>query len=691
MAAAYTQENRLMAIATPLGDDAVLLASLSGEEAISRLFRFDLELLSTMESIDFNAIVGKNVTVRLTLADGSDRYFNGFISRFSQGGRDQNLVSYHAEMVPWLWFLTRTSDCRIFQKKKVPDIVKQIFDEMNLKDYKLQLFGNFLEREYCVQYRETDFNFISRLLEEEGIYYFFEHKNGVHTLILANDPAGHKPCPHQPVARYEGASGGAVQEDDIVLDWRVQQEMRPGVYTQADYNFEQPTDPLKADVAGKNPYEIYDYHPGEYRKKPEGDSLVRTRLQELEAPCLVAHGSSDCRAFTSGYRFDLKEHYRDDMNQAWVLTSLRHSASQPADFHSSSTSQANFHYRNTFEGIPHSTPFRPPRATPHPVVQGTQTAVVVGPAGEEIFTDKYGRVKVQFHWDREGKKDENSSCWIRVAQNWAGKKWGVLFMPRIGQEVIVDFLEGDPDQPIITGRVYNAEQMPPYTLPDEKTKSTIKSLSSKGGGGFNEIRFEDKKGSEQVFIHAEKDLHQRVKDSRFETIVGSTNLIVKKNQFEQIGGDTHLQVTGDQNEKISGTVSLKAGMDLEQKVGSKCAIDAGQEIHLKAGMNLVIESGTTLTLKVGGNFININPAGVFIKGAMVFINSGGSAGSGSGASPEAPKDPTEADKAEPGEVTTVSPPPTVKRTSLSLSSTKVSPAAAVMKAAAQSGAPFCDT
>jgi type VI secretion system secreted protein VgrG len=696
MAVSFTQENRLMAIATPLGDDALLLSGFSGDEGISRLFRFDLELLSTNESIDFSAIVGQNVTVRLTLASGEDRFFNGFISRFSQRGRERELISYQAEMVPWLWFLTRTSDCRIFQKKKVPDIVKQIFDEMNLKDYKLQLYGDFLEREYCVQYRETDFNFISRLLEEEGIYYFFRHEDGLHTLVLANDTAEHKPCPDQPQARYEGSSGGAAQEEDIILEWYVQQEMRPGVYMQADYNFEQPSQALKSSVSGKSSYEIYDYHPGEYRKAPEGDGLVRTRLQELEGSILVAHGSSDCRGFTSGYRFDLTEHYRSDMNQAWVLTALHHAASQPGDFHSqSSTSGSDLHYQNSFECIPHATPFRPPRTTPHPIVQGSQTAVVVGPSGEEIFVDQYGRVKVQFHWDREGKKDENSSCWIRVAQNWAGKKWGAIFTPRIGQEVIVDFLEGDPDQPIITGRVYNAEQMPPYKLPDEKTKSTIKTFSSKGGGGFNEIRFEDKKGSEQFFLHAEKDFHQRVKDSRFETIVGSTNLIVKKDQYEQIGGDTHLQVKGDQNEKISGTVSLNAGMDLEQKVGSKFALDAGQEIHLKSGMNLVIETGTTLTLKVGGNFININPAGIFIKGTMVFINSGGSAGSGAGSSPQAPKDPTEADKADPGEMTTVSPPQPLTRASYSWSSTQVSPvaispAAAVLKAAAQTGAPFCE-
>ncbi|MBV9504950.1 MAG: type VI secretion system tip protein VgrG [Acidobacteriia bacterium] len=686
----YTQENRLMAIATPLGDDAVLLAGLSGEEGISRLFRFDLELLSSNESIDFDAIVGGNVTVRLTLADGNDRYFNGYISRFSQGERQRDLISYHAEVVPWLWFLTRTSDCRIFQQKKVPDIVKQIFDEMGFQDYKLQLYGDFVEREYCVQYRETDFNFVSRLLEEEGIFYFFQHDDGVHTLVLANDPSAHQPCSGQSQARYEVGSGAA-QEDDVIQEWRVQSELRPGVYAQADYNFEQPSQALKSSVTGKNPYEIYDYHPGEYRKPPDGDDLVRTRLQELEGGGLVARGSSDCRAFLSGYRFELTGHFRSDMNQTWLLTAVRHVASQPGDFRSQgSLSGGDLHYQNQFECIPYSTPFRPPRVTPHPVVQGSQTAIVVGPSDEEIFVDKYGRVKVQFHWDREGKSDENSSCWIRVAQNWAGKKWGVMFIPRIGQEVIVDFLEGDPDQPIITGRVYNAEQIPPYTLPDEKTKSTIKSLSSKGGGGFNEIRFEDKKGSEQIFIHAEKDLHQRVKDSRFETILGSAHLIVQQDQFEKIGGDTHLQVVGDQNEKVSGTASLNAGMDVEHKAGQNYAMDAGQEIHLKSGMNLVMESGTTLTLKVGGNFISINPSGVYISGTMVFINSGGSAGSGAGSSPQSPTDPTEADKAEPGEAATVSPGDTITHTKRDYGSTPISPAAAVLIAAAQSGVPFCE-
>ena len=679
---AYTQETRRIAVATPLGPDVLLLSSFQGEEGISRLFRYDLDLVSENESVDFDALIGQNVSVRITLADDSQRYINGQISRFSQGGRDSNFTSYHAEVVPWLWFLTRTSDCRIFQNKKAPEIIQQIFTDYGFKDFSLRLYGDFSQREYCVQYRETAFNFISRLMEEEGIFYFFEHENGKHTLVLANSPTENKPCPHQSTVRFEKSAGG-FQEDDVLLEWRLQQELRAGKYALTDYDFENPATDLAVNVAGKGTYELYDY-PGEYLTRGDGDGRVRIRLQETQTPYVVGYGTSNCRVFASGYQFTLAEHYRASQNQAYVLTTVRHSASQGGDFRSGGNDD-DFHYRNTFECIPASTPFRPNRLTPEPVIQGAQTAVVVGPAGEEIFTDKYGRVKVQFHWDREGDLDENSSCWIRVAQLWAGKKWGAMYVPRIGQEVIVDFLEGDPDRPIITGRVYNADQMPPYDLPGEKTKSTIKSYSSKGGGGFNEIRFEDKKGSEQIFIYAEKNKDLRVKNDRFETIEGETHLIVSKDQLEQVKGDKHQHTSGDLNEKVDSSKSLNVGQDLQEKVGQNYALDAGMEIYLKAGMNLVVESGTMLTLKVGGNFINMNPAGVFISGTMVMINSGGAAGSGSGCSPQSPKDPKEADKADPGQLSNLPPPPKVP-----VRPKFFSPAALVLKEAAQTGAPFCE-
>jgi type VI secretion system secreted protein VgrG len=319
-----------------------------------------------------------------------------------------------------------------------------------------------------------------------------------------------------------------------------------------------------------------------------------------------------------------------------------------------------------------------------PLIHGTQTAVVTGKSGEEIWTDKLGRVKVQFFWDRLGKADENSSCWIRVAQGWAGKGFGAFFLPRMGHEVVVSFLEGDPDRPLITGSVHNAETTPPYALPGEQTKSTLKTLSSKGGGGFNEFRFEDNKGKEEIFLHAEKDQQIRVKDSVFETIGGERHLEITKDQFEEVKGDLHLHTVGDVNQKVDGTVSLNAGMNIQDKAGMNYAMDAGSEIHLKAGMTVVMEAGVSLTIKVGGNFINLNPAGVFISGSMVFINSGGSAGSGSGSSPQAPTAPKEAVDSEAGSATTAEAPPALTK------ATFPSATGLTLTHAAKSGAPFCE-
>lgn len=681
----YTQENRFIAIDTPLGTDVLLLTGFSGAEGLSSLFSFELDMLSENHNITFKDIIGKNVTVSITLADGGKRFFNGIISRFSQGrgggeaGGDPLFSYYRATMVPWLWLLTMTADSRIFQKLSVPDIVEKIFSEKGVKDFEVRLHGSYDQRDYCVQYRETDFNFVSRLLEEEGIYYFFEHEDKKHTLILTDVPEEHKPCPKQESARYQLSAGGWLAED-VITSLEMTQEIRPGKYTLNDFNFEMPNTDLKVETPGRQTLgpgerEIYDY-PGDYSKRAQGDRLSNIRMQEEEAKITDIVAFSVCRAFTSGYRFDLLDYYRSDMNEkSYVLTSVNHGATEPVGG-SGQGSEAS--YTNSFTCIPFDVPYRPPRVTPKPMVEGTQTAIVVGPAGEEIYTDEHGRVKVQFHWDREGKKDENSSCWIRVSQVWAGAGWGAMYIPRIGHEVIVNFIEGDPDRPIITGRVYHGTNKPPYPLPDEKTKSTIKSDSSLGGGGFNEIRFEDKKGEEQIFIHAEKNQDVRIKKDLLTWIGNESHLIVKKDQLEQVEGDKHLTVTGDHNEKVGGTISIKAGTDMQEKVGSKHALDAGTEIHLKAGMNVVIEAGMSITLKAGGGFVVVGPAGVTISGTPILLNSGGSAGSGSGCSPEAPKEPKEADTAKPGE-----------KTNLPAAPPSPSPQAQAFKEAAKSGTPFC--
>lgn len=666
---AYTQDNRLIAVETPLGKDALLLQGFSGREAMSRLFSFQLDLASEKDSINFGSIIGQNVNIRVSLADKTDRFFNGYVSRFSQSGSDSRFTHYQMEIVPWLWFLTRVADCRIFQNKSIPEIIQQVFKDRGFTDYKLSLTGSYDPREYCVQYRETDFNFISRLMEQYGIFYFFEHHKGKHTLVLGDSKSVHQPCPKQATAHYALEAGPRAYED-FVTAWQMEQELRTGKYSHTDYNFETPNSNLFADeptvvsVGGNSKFEIYDY-PGEYLNRGQGKTLASVRMQEEETSHLVVIGSSGCRAFTPGYKFTLQDHYRKDMNKGYVLTEVQHHASMGSSYTTGDHSVGEV-YSNHFTCIPDSVPFRPARVTPKPFVQGPQTALVVGKSGEEIWVDKYGRVLVQFYWDRIGKKDEKSSCWIRVSQPWAGKNWGAMWIPRMGQEVIVDFLEGDPDRPLITGRVYNADQDIPYALPAHQTVSTFKSRSSKGGGAdnYNEIRFEDKKGSEQVFINAEKDMDLRVENDSREFVGNNRSLIVTKDQLEEVDGDKHskvkgkhveevdgnqsLTVKGDQKVKISGGQSIDVGTTLNEKIGQTWASEAGQTIHIKSGMTLVIEAGVQLSLKGAGGFVDIGPSGVSIQGTMVLINSGGAAGSGPGASPQSPESPKAPDKADDG-------------------------------------------
>jgi type VI secretion system secreted protein VgrG len=654
----YSQQERLIALSTPLGEDVLLLAGFSGHEAISRLFSFQLDLVSEKGPIDFAKIIGKKVTIRVTQSDKTERYFNGIVSQFAQSGSDARLTRYQMQMVPWTWLLTRYADCKIFHNKTVQEILEQVFKDRGLTDYAIRLNGSYSPIEYCVQYRETDFNFISRLMEQNGIFYFFQHQTESHTMVIADSASAHEPCPGQETAGYNLVSGG-IDEEDVIHSWKLEQELRSGKYTLTDYNFKTPsanliaTEPSVIDVGGNSNFELFDY-PGEYAVRGDGSAFAKVRMQEEEASHLVANGSSVCRAFTSGYKFTLQDHYQDTMNVSYVLTEVQHSASVADTYAMNSGGGGGESYSNDFTCIPASVPFRPARLTPKPFVQGPQTAVVVGKSdasdgggsGEEIWVDKFGRVIVLFPWDRVNKY----SCWVRVSQDWAGQGWGGITIPRVGQEVLVSFLEGDPDRPIITGRVYNADQTVPYTLPDYQTRSTFKTRSSKGGSAdnYNELRFEDKKGDEQIFLRGEKDFDTRIKNDIREWAGNNRSLIVTKDQMEKAGGDLHSQVTGNVNEKVGENLSLQVGQNLYEKSGMNFAHEAGQVIHLKAGMTVVLEAGVELTLKVGGNFIDINPAGVTIVGTMVMINSGGAAGSGCGSSPTSPKDPDEADDGSKG-------------------------------------------
>ena len=683
-----TQTKRRLAVATPLADDKLLLASLRGSEALGRPFAFELELYAEDDSIQASDLLGQNVTVRLEVASRGTRYFNGYVSRFGQSVSKSELATYRATLVPWLWFLTRCADCRIFQDKTVPEILKEVFRDRGFTDFEEHLSGSYAARPYCVQYRETDFNFVSRLMEQEGIYYYFTHDNGRHTMVLADSPAAHGPAEGYAQVRYHARSSGYSGGDEINA-WSMGFELQPGAVALSDFDFEKPTKDLGSRATqprehANAEFEIFDY-PGEYVEVADGEAVARTRLGELAAQHEVAVGRGEVRGLWPGCKFRLTDSPRKDQDRDYLVTSATYRFA--ADTYGSNEGRngdADEAFTCDFTAIDASVHFRPPRLTPKPVVQGPQTAVVVGKKGEEVWTDRFGRVKVRFHWDRHGKSDETGSCWIRVAQGWAGRKWGALFLPRIGQEVVVEFLEGDPDRPIVTACIYNGDCMPPYDLPSNATRSTIKSLTSKGGGGFNEIRFEDKAGSEQLFVHAQKDHDLRVRDVTREWVGKDRHLIVKNDQFEQVNGDKHLTVKGDQNEAVEGTVSLRTGMDLQQKVGMKHAVDAGTEIHLKAGMNLVLEAGMTVTLKAGGGFVTVGPAGVAISGTTVLINSGGAPASGSGCAPDAARAPAEAAKADAGGVPQA---PAAPRPPKAVT---FSPSAAALKRASQDGAPFTD-
>ena len=682
-----TQKNRELAIGkTPLGEEVLLLVSMSGTEHLGRLFEYKLELVSENSQIKAEDIVGQNVTISLKLGGDKNRYFNGYINHFTQVTAYGRLARYQATVVPWLWFLTRTADCRIYQDIKIPEIIKEVFKKHELKDFEDSTSGIYSKKEYCVQYRETDFDFVSRLMEQEGIYYFFKHENGKHNLVLADSPSAHKSYPEFKELEYHAADKGS-QTEGCVSDWVVETHLQPVSYALNDFDFKDTKKALevRAKVSRKHKaadYEIYDY-PGKYTETGDGDGYARKRIEELQAQYEVATADCDSRGICPGCTFKLTDHPRDDRNGKYLITSASYKI-EGNEYFSSTEESGECVYACKFTAIAADQAFRTPRTTPKPTVSGPQTAIVVGTSGEEIHTDEYGRVKVKFHWDRYSEADENSSCWIRVAQVWAGKNWGAIYTPRIGQEVIVDFLEGDPDQPIITGRVYNAQAKPPYDLPTNKTMSTLKSNSSKGGEGFNEIRFEDKKGEEQIFIHAEKDEDVRVKNDSKEYIGKERHLIVKSDQFEQVDGDKHLTVKGDQNEKITGSVSLDAGMDLQQKVGMKHALEAGMDVHIKGGMKVIIEAGLQLSLKAAGSFVDIGPAGVSISGPMVMINSGGSAGSGGGCSPDAAKPPKEASTAKPGKVSEAPKKPKPPKPAT------YSAQAKVLQQSGKDGTPFCE-
>jgi type VI secretion system secreted protein VgrG len=666
---AYTQDKRPLRVKTPLGKDVLLLERFSGEEGVSTPFHFVLETLSENGAIEPDDLLRRPLTVEIEIPGGGKRFVHGIANRLSQLGRRAGLTAYRIEVVPWLWFLSLTNDCRIFQNLSVEDIVTKVFKDLGHSDFKFKLMGASPKRIYCVQYRESALAFVSRLLEEEGIFYFFEHTDSSHMLVLTDHPSQVPACPDASKIRMTATQSWQMAEEPVVTSLEVDHSAVTEKIELTDYDFEKPTASLRASVSGKQKDEVYDY-PGGYIVKADGDRYARVRLEQKESERELARGESNVPAFTCGHKFELTEHAIRGLNKSYHLLRVRHSAA----ISNYTTDGGEYDYANSFEAIPSTVPYRPPPATPRAVISGTQTAVVVGPGGEEIYVDKFARVKVQFHWDRLGKKDQNSSCWVRVSSTWAGKNWGFIQIPRIGQEVIVDFLEGDPDQPIITGRVYNADQMPPYDLPANMTQSGTLTRSTKGGSPAtaNQIRFEDKKGSEQLFIHAEKNQdievendethsvgHDRtktidhdetshIKHDRTETVDNDETITISGNRSESVAKDETITISGNRAESvaknesisISGTrsetvakdeaVSISGKRDVSVSKDDSLAVEGarkvqiGKDYTLEVGKKLIINVADEISIKTGDAVIVMKKNGdITIKGKNITLQGSG--------------------------------------------------------------------
>src|SRR5580704_1827286 len=600
----YTQTGPYKVV-SPLGGDTLLFSSMSGEEAVSTPFLFTVDMLSEQESILPSQMMRKPLVVELDMGNGTTRYIHGLVRRFIQmDSAFSSLYAYRAEVVPWLWFLSLAADCRVYENKSVPDIVEDVFKRNNWTDFKLQTTGTYAPREYCVQYRETDLAFVSRLLEEEGIFYFFQHTDSKHTLVLADGNSAFQPIPGSSTISATERVVGSTQHQQSVGSLSYDALVPPGTVTLYDYNYMNGQKALTATVSASGPEEIYDY-PGGFTDSGTGDRYARNELDAAEAFMHELAGVSSCMGFTSGYQFTLSEYFRADINGGFNIVKVRHTAQLNGYYGAAAVNDQSATYQNDFRALPKETVFRPDLRTPRPVICGTQTALVVGPSGSEINVDKYGRVQVQFFWERTDKGDPGSSPYVRVSTSWAGKNWGIIHIPRIGQEVVVAFEEGNPDRPIIVGSVYNPDMMPPYDLPANKSQSGIKSRSTEGGGtaDYNELRFEDKMGSEEIHLHAQKDLRITVENNRTEYIGNAETKIIDKGDYNELlkEGKYVLEIQkGDQE------IDIDQGSQKTTIAQGSCSLDiemGDYEVDLGQGaMDISLTQGNMSTKLDMGNY-----------------------------------------------------------------------------------------
>ena len=627
---------------SPLPDGTFRVHECHATEALSELGEIQLRLLSERLDIAAGDLLGKPVAVVIALRDAAPRRLSGHVARFAQGGFEGRHAVYEMTLRPWPWLLTRTADCRIFQDMSVPDIVAAVFQDHAAARFEFKLMRPYRPWTYCVQYRETDFNFVARLLEHEGIYWHVEHDERGHKLVLCDAASAHDSAPGCESLPFYGNVEQAPPLLEHIGRWTSEQRMQPGKVVLTDYDFERPSTSLLTEQSRAHAHdladgEIFDF-PGGYLQSADGAQYAEDRLDELHSAFSLLAGSTNAQGVCVGRLLAMTRHPRDDQNGQYLITSTRLTVRQAA----SESGSGETDLRCEFAAIPAAQQFRPARRTPKPIVPGPQTATVTGPGGEEIHTDAYGRVKVQFHWDRRGRRDERSSCWIRVSQPWAGKGWGGVSIPRIGQEVVVDFLEGDPDQPLIVGRLYNAEQMPPYSLPEGAVVSGIKSRTHKGAG-YNELSMNDTAGQEQMTLHAQYDMSTTVLHDQTNTVKNNRTTTVSVNDTLTVNADRTMSVVGKLAETvnaghemtvtaggytqtITGVTARTVHGDVTNTVNGKRentvngqfveTVTAGEEKTVTAGKRLTVTGGYTQSVTGGYSQAVTGPLAVQASGPL---------------------------------------------------------------------------
>lgn len=635
MRSGYSQDNAFLSVRTALGPDALLLDAFQGSEGLSQLFAYTLTLRSESNTLKAADIIGTSATAVLQWAGGPARYFNGIVSRFTYLGSTNTFALYTLELVPRLWLLTLGRDRVIYQNLSAADIVQKVLGDFGVV-FDARLTGTYAAREYCVRYDETAFDFVSRLMEEEGIFYFFTYADGAHTMVLADSSSVYEPCADAATLEMgsELAGGRRVL---AVSRFEVEARLVAKSHAVDDYNFLTPSASLLAQNDGSDGRGLDYEYPGGHLAMAAGTARARIRVEEHHAESLAGHGESHCHHLVPGTTFTLGGHPREELNASHALRRVRHHAEGES-------------YSNSFDTVPPTVPFRAPRLTPRPLVAGSHTATVVGPAGEEIWTDQHGRIKVQFPWDRIGTKDDKSSCWIRVSQIWAGEGWGALFLPRIGQEVVVSYVDGDPDRPLVAGSVYNGTQTTPVGLPSSSTQSTIRSRSTKSGTAGNEMRFEDKKDAEELYLHAQKDMRVEIENDLGTTVMAGneTHTVSKGDRtvkvdtgkeihsvkgtraLEITGNETHVNkadftqtVTGNYELKVTGNLVIDVTGTLLIKSAQTVDLNAGTDLGIKATANLKSEAGAAWSGKGGATLSSEAPSISSKASGMHSVEGGG--------------------------------------------------------------------